>query len=78
MANSPYLKTINPPIQDLDYYSALVREYRAELDRGENNKYAQTELTDMAEHLLEHCDFLIEKLSIKVRKGLSVPMLCIC
>jgi hypothetical protein len=70
MANSPYVKTVHPPIQDLDQYFTLVREYRAECDRGENNKYAQAELTDTAEELLEHCEFLIEKLNIKVRKEL--------
>lgn len=66
MAESPYLKTVYPPIKDLDNYVARVREFRVECDRGENNKYAQTELTDIAEAFLEQCDFLIEKMGIKV------------
>jgi len=66
------MKVIHPPISNLEDVSETIRGYRVELDRGENNKYAQSELTDLAEQLLDHCDFLSEKLGIKVSRS-STP-----
>ena len=72
MANSPYVKTIHPPIHDLDEYHDSVRKYRVECDQGENNKYAQTELTVIAEELLEQCDFLTDKLIARVNTNFQL------
>ena len=74
MPHSPLIRTVHPPISNIEDYEEELRQYRAELDRGENNKYAQSELTDMAETLLEHCKFLDKKLDIKVCR-LQLPRL---
>ncbi|KAK1807241.1 hypothetical protein LTR12_018415 [Friedmanniomyces endolithicus] len=65
MPHSPLLQTVHAPITNIGDYEDEIRQYRAELDRGENNKYAQSELTDLAETLVERCKFLNSKLIVK-------------
>ena len=66
MPNSPYTKTVFPPIQDLGGFEQDLARHRIQFDDGENNKYAQEELLALGEPLLEHCYFLDEKLNHKV------------
>lgn len=66
MPHSPLLRTVYPPIRDLEQYEIDIRQYRVEVDNGENNKYAQSELTEVAEALLDQCNFLDAKLTAKV------------
>lgn len=73
MPHSPLLQTVHAPITNIGDYEDEIRQYRAELDRGENNKYAQSELTDLAETLVERCKFLNSKLIVKVRRCFLHP-----
>lgn len=66
MPHSPHQKTIHAPIDNLgDYTSALAR-HRAEIEDDVRDKYRDETLLAISEELLEHCEFLEEKLRIKV------------
>lgn len=68
MPYSPYQKTFNyhQPITDLSAYQSALRSYRVYWEDDEKDKCE--ELVEDAEKLLEHCEFLIEKLSQEVSR----------
>jgi len=66
MSLSPYHTVINPPIHDLEEYKRDLRQSRSRYESGEPDNYAEG-LFECGENLLEHCDFLDQKLKIKVR-----------
>lgn len=67
MPHSPYQTTVYAPINNLDSYSRDLSHHRNSLEDGEHDKYRDQLLLDIGEKLLEHCEFLEEKLEIKVR-----------
>ena len=69
MPNSPLHVTIYPPIYNLAVYKASLKELRAEWNH--DPKFQYEDLADKAlsdgDKLVEHCEFLASKLSVKVR-----------
>lgn len=66
MPHSPYRKTIYPPISNLDEFRQGLAHHRVSWESGERDKQRDELLLDIGEVLVEHCDFLEEKLAIKV------------
>lgn len=66
MPLSPYHTVIYPPIHDLEECRRDLRQSRSEYESGECDNYAEG-LLECGENLLEHYDFLDQKLKIKVR-----------
>ena len=64
MPHSPYQKTVYPAIKDLQEYRLELTRQRARLDDGELDEQM---LLVYAEILLDQCDFLDDKLDVKVR-----------
>ena len=64
MPQSPYCTTIYPPINDLEEYRHDVRQGRIERDQGWVD--CTIDSLGLAESLLEHCDFLEDKLDARV------------
>jgi hypothetical protein len=67
MPHSPYRRVVYPPIDDLDEYRHILRQSRSQFEEGEKDMDAQESLLETGDNLLEHCDFLDEKLDIKGR-----------
>lgn len=67
MPHSPYQTTVYAPINNLDSYRSDLNDHRNSLEDGERDKDRDELLLDIGEKLLEHCEFLEEKLRIKVR-----------
>ena len=65
--HSPYTKAIFPPIGDLKSYKQALNHFRADFENQIRNKGAEEDLIGIGEDLLEHCEFLDEKLTVKVR-----------
>lgn len=57
---------MHPPIQDMEEYEQLLRRVRTDFEDGEQEDYYFEPLLSAGEELLEHCEFLSAKLSIKV------------
>ncbi len=74
MPHSPYRKIIYPPIGDVDEYRRELIVHRAGEDDGERDKDRAATLLDLGDTLVEHCDFLEEKLDIKVGIYLSIAL----
>ena len=71
-AHSPILKMKEQPIEDLDTYRKLLRGYRVKADGDDGlERYAGDDILVDAEELLEHGDFLEEKLAIKVCSAIA-------
>lgn len=71
MPQSPFRKTLYPPIQDLDEFKTDLSKHRWELCQGQD--VDREELLDVGDILFEHCEFLDKKLRTKVRKKKSNP-----
>ena len=66
MPQSPYRTTVYPPIQNVDEYKRELNHHRASWEDEERDKYRDEALLVIGEALVEHCNFLEEKLDIKV------------
>lgn len=68
MPQSPYRTTVYPPIQDVSEFRRDLQRHRVSWDNGDSGSWGGEEsLLDIGETLVEHCDFLEEKLHVKVR-----------
>lgn len=67
MPHSPYSQIVYPPIRDLDEFRRDLNGHRVSWENDERDKERDELLLDIGESLIEHCDFLEEKLKIKVR-----------
>lgn len=76
MPHSPYIQQVQPPISDndLETFGRDLQRIRWEQDDGINDKYAVDTTLHIGERLLEHCEFLEAKLTIKVCKNQSTPL----
>ncbi|KAK6442743.1 hypothetical protein LTR95_001026 [Oleoguttula sp. CCFEE 5521] len=68
MALSPYTKVVQPPIRDFTFIVDDLKQYRVQYNRGDADEEAGLMVLEIAEQLLEHCDFLKVKLDMKRRK----------
>ncbi|KAL9059065.1 MAG: hypothetical protein Q9206_001663 [Seirophora lacunosa] len=68
MPHSPYQTTVHAAIDDLESYRSALHRIQTSMDDDERDKYRDQELMDLAEPLLEQCEFLEAKLGIKKRK----------
>ncbi len=66
MPHSPYQKIVYPPITDLNIFK---KAYRSLFHEGEDVDVEGLLLE--GERLLEHCEFLEDRLSINVRDSFS-------
>lgn len=68
MPHSPYTQTVHPPIADLDSYKTNIGGYKARFEDGDTDKYDAGCLLEIAEDLMEHCEFLDGKIRSKVSR----------
>ena len=73
MPHSPYIRQVHPPISDndLETFRHDLQRIRWERDDGIDDKFAVDTALNIGEPLLEHCEFLEAKLTIKVCKNQS-------
>ncbi|ERF69901.1 hypothetical protein EPUS_05445 [Endocarpon pusillum Z07020] len=74
MPHSLYLKTVYPPIRNVDEYRQDLARYRAKWEDGEVDMERDEMLLDIGESLVEHFDFLETKLNIKVPTHLLMEL----
>lgn len=68
MPQSPYRTTVYPPIQDVSEFRRGLQRHQASWERGVHGSWGgEGSLLNIGKALIEHCDFLEEKLDIKVR-----------
>lgn len=78
MPHSPYEKTFDPPLSDIHDWKKSLDRHRVEMENDERNKWRDDELLEIGDDLFEQCDFLENKLAIKVLLYLqhgTVPIL---
>ena len=66
MPHSPYHKTVYPQVHDVDSFRRELILHRESYENGERDKERDEQLLDIGEVLVEHCDFLEQKLLDKV------------